>query len=119
MIMGICLLCAACGNKGKITYPEAERQDVTDNYFGHEVADPYRWMENDTTADHDDRVVPAHSFKYAATLQASNTGNAPKLIMIETKAGHGAGKPLSKVLESQTATWGFAMYELGMQPKWE
>lgn len=72
-----------------------------------------------TTADHDDRVVPAHSFKYAATLQASNTGNAPKLIMIETKAGHGAGKPLSKVLESQTATWGFAMYELGMQPKWK
>ena len=72
-----------------------------------------------TTADHDDRVVPAHSFKYAATLQASNIGNAPKLIMIETKAGHGAGKPLSKVLESQTATWGFAMYELGMQPKWE
>ena len=50
MIMGICLLCTACGNKGKITYPEAERQDVTDNYFGHEVADPYRWMENDTTA---------------------------------------------------------------------
>ncbi|MBO7464590.1 MAG: S9 family peptidase, partial [Bacteroidales bacterium] len=48
--MGICLLCTACGNKGKITYPEAERQDVTDNYFGHEVADPYRWMENDTTA---------------------------------------------------------------------
>ena len=72
-----------------------------------------------TTADHDDRVVPAHSFKYAATLQASNTGKAPKLIMIETKAGHGAGKPLSKVLESQTSTWGFAMYELGMQPKWE
>ena len=70
-----------------------------------------------TTADHDDRVVPAHSFKYAATLQASNTGNAPKLIMIETKAGHGAGKPLSKVLESQTATWGFAMYELGMKPE--
>ena len=70
-----------------------------------------------TTADHDDRVVPAHSFKYAATLQASNTGKAPKLILIETKAGHGAGKPLSKVLESQTATWGFAMYELGMKPE--
>lgn len=72
-----------------------------------------------TTADHDDRVVPAHSFKYAATLQASNTGKAPKLILIETKAGHGAGKPLSKVLESQTATWGFAMYSLKMQPNWE
>ena len=71
-----------------------------------------------TTADHDDRVVPAHSFKYAATLQASNTGNAPKLILIETKAGHGAGKPLSKVLESQTATWGFAMYNLGMKPEY-
>jgi prolyl oligopeptidase PreP (S9A serine peptidase family) len=46
-----------------------------------------------TTGDHDDRVVPAHSFKYAATLQAADTGPAPKLIRIETNAGHGAGKP--------------------------
>lgn len=67
-----------------------------------------------TTADHDDRVVPAHSFKYAATLQAANTGNAPKLIRIETKAGHGAGKPLSKQIEEWTDMYAFAMYHLGM-----
>ncbi len=70
-----------------------------------------------TTADHDDRVVPAHSFKYAATLQAANTGDAPKLIRIETKAGHGAGKPISKILEEQADTYSFVMYNLGMTPK--
>jgi prolyl oligopeptidase len=70
-----------------------------------------------TTADHDDRVVPAHSFKYAATLQASETGNAPKLIRIETKAGHGAGKPISKIIEEQADVYAFAMYNLGMKPK--
>lgn len=70
-----------------------------------------------TTADHDDRVVPAHSFKYAATLQAANTGNAPKLIRIETKAGHGAGKPLSKQIEEWADMYAFAMYHLGMQWK--
>jgi prolyl oligopeptidase len=53
------------------------------------------------TADHDDRVVPAHSFKYAATLQATDTGPAPKLIRIETNAGHGAGKPTSKIIEER------------------
>src|SRR5678809_149653 len=51
-----------------------------------------------TTADHDDRVVPAHSFKFAATLQADQAGPAPVLIRIETKAGHGAGKPISKIV---------------------
>ncbi|PTT79384.1 S9 family peptidase, partial [Pelomonas sp. HMWF004] len=54
-----------------------------------------------TTGDHDDRVVPAHSFKYAATLQAADTGAAPKLIRIETNAGHGAGKPTSKIIEER------------------
>jgi prolyl oligopeptidase len=67
-----------------------------------------------TTADHDDRVVPAHSFKYAATLQAANTGAAPKLIRIETKAGHGAGKPVSKVLDEYADMFAFIMYNLGM-----
>jgi prolyl oligopeptidase len=66
------------------------------------------------TADHDDRVVPAHSFKYAATLQASDTGNAPKLVRIESNAGHGAGKPMSKIIEGYTDTYSFIMYHLGM-----
>ena len=52
-----------------------------------------------TTADHDDRVVPGHSFKYAARLQACQTGNLPTLIRIQTKAGHGAGKPTAMVIE--------------------
>jgi prolyl oligopeptidase len=60
-----------------------------------------------TTADHDDRVVPAHSFKFAATLQAAHTGPAPTLIRIETQAGHGAGKPINKTIEEVTDQWGF------------
>ena len=68
-----------------------------------------------TTADHDDRVVPAHSFKYAAQLQASDTGNAPKIIRIDSKAGHGGGKPIAKVIEEQTDIWSFIMYNLNMK----
>jgi prolyl oligopeptidase len=60
-----------------------------------------------TTADHDDRVVPAHSFKFAAALQAAQTGDAPVLIRIETKAGHGAGKPTSKLIEEAADKWAF------------
>jgi prolyl oligopeptidase len=70
-----------------------------------------------TTADHDDRVVPAHSFKYAATLQAADTGDAPKLIRIETKAGHGSGKPISKVLDESADIFAFIMYNLDMKPR--
>ncbi len=60
-----------------------------------------------TTADHDDRVVPAHSFKFAAALQAADGGDAPVLIRIETKAGHGAGKPTAKIIEEITDRFGF------------
>lgn len=70
-----------------------------------------------TTADHDDRVVPAHSFKYAAQLQASDTGDAPKLIRIDSKAGHGAGKPLSKVIDEQTDIYSFLFFNLGVTPE--
>ncbi len=70
-----------------------------------------------TTADHDDRVVPAHSFKFAATLQKCQAGQAPTLIRIDTKAGHGGGKPLAKVLEEQADIYSFVMYNLGMNYK--
>ena len=68
-----------------------------------------------TTADHDDRVVPAHSFKYAAALQAAQTGDNPKIIRIESKAGHGAGKPISKVLEEQADMYAFILYNMGLE----
>lgn len=68
-----------------------------------------------TTSDHDDRVVPAHSFKYAAQLQASNTGQAVKLIRIDTNAGHGAGKPISKVIDEYTDIHSFILYNLGVK----
>ena len=67
-----------------------------------------------TTADHDDRVVPAHSFKFAATLQECNDGTNPCLIRIDSKAGHGGGKPLAKVLEEQADIYAFIFKHLGM-----
>ena len=67
-----------------------------------------------TTADRDDRVVPAHSFKYTAALQAVDTGPAPKLIRIETQAGHGAGKPTSKIIEERSDMLAFIAHSLGM-----
>lgn len=69
-----------------------------------------------TTADHDDRVFPAHSFKYIATLQEKNSGNNPALIRIETKVGHGAGTSTSKSIELYTDLWSFMFYNLGITP---
>lgn len=68
------------------------------------------------TGDHDDRVVPAHSFKFAATLQKANKTSKPTLIRIDSKAGHGAGKPTAKVIDAQTDIWSFIMWNLGMKP---
>ena len=68
-----------------------------------------------TTADHDDRVVPAHSFKYIAALQAADTGAAPKLIRIETQAGHGAGKPTSKIIEERADILAFIANAFGLE----
>ena len=67
-----------------------------------------------TTADHDDRVVPAHSFKYAARLQEAHAGDTPVIIRIETDAGHGAGKPISKILNEQADKWAFLFHNMGI-----
>ncbi len=68
-----------------------------------------------TTGDHDDRVVPAHSFKFAAELQEKQTGNDPTLIRIETNAGHGAGTPVSKIIELYADIYGFTLYNMGFE----
>jgi prolyl oligopeptidase len=68
-----------------------------------------------TTGDHDDRVVPAHSFKFAAHLQAKHKGVNPVLIRIETKAGHGAGTPVSKSIEQSADIFGFTLWNMGIK----
>lgn len=68
-----------------------------------------------TTGDHDDRVVPAHSFKFAAELQEKQTGNNPVLIRIETNAGHGAGTPVSKTIEQYADIYGFTLWNMGFK----
>lgn len=70
-----------------------------------------------TTADHDDRVVPAHSFKFAATLQEKHAGKNPVLIRVETQAGHGAGTPVSKQIEQQADIYSFVWHEMGVVPE--
>jgi len=70
-----------------------------------------------TTADHDDRVVPAHSFKFAATMQAHQKGDNPMLIRIDHNAGHGGGKPMSKQIDEYGDMWSFIFYNLGMNMK--
>lgn len=72
-----------------------------------------------TTADHDDRVVPAHSFKFAARLQEASDKTNPTLIRIDSKAGHGAGKPISKQLEEQADIYSFIMYNMGLKPSFK
>ena len=68
-----------------------------------------------TTGDHDDRVVPAHSFKFAAELQAKQSGKNPTLIRIETNAGHGAGTPVSKTIEQYADIFAFTLYNMGFE----
>jgi prolyl oligopeptidase len=69
-----------------------------------------------TTADHDDRVVPAHSFKFAATLQEKNAGPWPQLIRIDVNAGHGAGKSTALQIQEWADVWSFAYQNMGVNP---
>ncbi|HCH1656065.1 TPA: S9 family peptidase, partial [Vibrio parahaemolyticus] len=68
-----------------------------------------------TTGDHDDRVVPAHSYKFAAELQSKQAGSNPTLIRIETNAGHGAGTPTRKIIETNSDIYSFALFNIGIE----
>jgi len=70
-----------------------------------------------TTADHDDRVAPAHAEKFAATMQAKDGGDNPILIRVETRAGHGGGKPVSKQIEELSDMYSFVFKTLGVKPE--
>jgi prolyl oligopeptidase len=106
---------------GKGWIPEygcADSSAVEFNYL--KAYSPYHNLKEGTaypatmvmTADHDDRVVPAHSFKFAARLQACHTGNNPVIIRVEKSAGHGAGKSTEQVIEEQADKWAFFFYNL-------
>ena len=71
-----------------------------------------------TTADHDDRVVPAHSFKFGARLQECHAGESPVILRIDVNAGHGAGKPTSKILDEQADRWAFFFYNTNSPVKY-
>ena len=71
-----------------------------------------------TTSDHDDRVVPMHSYKYIATLQEKHVGDAPVLLRVETNTGHGFGKPLNKIIDVEADKWSFIFYNLGVNPSY-
>jgi prolyl oligopeptidase len=70
-----------------------------------------------TTADHDDRVVPAYTFKYISSIQELNTGKLPTIVRIDLEAGHGSGKPKSKIIEEFTDIYAFVIYHLGIKLK--
>jgi prolyl oligopeptidase len=125
--------------------PTTRRDTVIEDYHGTPVADPYRWLEDATsaeeqawgeaqyaltqaylkeglaypptlimTADTDGRVVPAHTKKFTATLQAAYAGNNPILLRLEMKAGHGMGKPTSKIIEARSDMLAFLFKVFGM-----
>lgn len=102
-------------------YGNSEDEENFKNLFKysplHNVKDTEYPATMVTTADHDDRVVPAHSFKFAATLQEHQKGANPALIRVDVSAGHGAGKPVSKQIDEWTDIWSFVFHNLGMNIK--
>lgn len=111
------------GHAWAVEYGSSDNADEFDNLMSYSplhnlkegVAYPATMV---TTADHDDRVVPAHSFKFAARLQEVHKGEDPVLIRIETNAGHGAGKPTSKIIEEYADMWAFLLYNTKSQVKY-
>ena len=102
-----------------VEYGSSEKKDEFDYLYKYS---PLHNLKEDvqypatliTTADHDDRVVPAHSFKFAARLQEVYKGENPVIIRIDSKAGHGAGKPVTKQIEEAADIWSFTMFNLNM-----
>ncbi len=110
---------------GRFWVDDYGSSDASDEEFKALLAySPYHNIKNGTeypptmitTADTDDRVVPGHSFKFAARLQEAQAGSNPALIRIETKAGHGSGKPTAKIIEEVADQWAFLAKHLGMKP---
>ena len=109
------------GHAWVVEYGSSENAEDFPNLYGYS---PIHNLKKGTqypatmvlTADHDDRVVPAHSFKYIATLQEMHTGPNPVVIRIETMAGHGAGKPTSKIIEESADKLAFLFYNMGITP---
>jgi prolyl oligopeptidase len=97
----------------KRTYPTSPRTEKYSPYHNLNLGTRYP-ATLVVTGDHDDRVFPAHSFKFIAALQAAQSGPAPTLIRIETKAGHGLGKPTSKIIEEIADRWAFLVRVLDM-----
>lgn len=103
------------GHAWAVEYGRSDQQEHFANLYGysplHNLKDGVEYPATMvTTADHDDRVVPAHSFKFIARLQEAHKGDNPVLIRIETMAGHGAGKPTSKIIEEAADIWAFLFY---------
>jgi prolyl oligopeptidase len=102
-----------------VEYGSSEKKEHFDNLYKysplHNLKEGVQYPATlITTADHDDRVVPAHSFKFAARLQEVYKGENPVIIRIESKAGHGAGKPVAKQIEEAADIWSFTMFNLNM-----
>jgi prolyl oligopeptidase PreP (S9A serine peptidase family) len=114
LITLMAIITSACTKTAKVIYPETKKENVTDTYFGTEVADPYRWLEDDNSPETAEWVKAQNEVTFAYLNQEFNTGDLPVLIRIETKAGHGAGKPTAKIIEEHTDIWSFTMYHLGM-----
>jgi len=120
VLLGLLASSTAVAEQGKIDYPKTRRVEQFRTLAAYS---PYHNLKPGThypatlitTADTDDRVVPAHSFKFAAALQHAHAGNAPVLIRIETRAGHGAGKPTTKRIEEIADLWAFLVRNLGME----
>ena len=94
--------------------PRAARRRRTRRLFAQTRARFYNQRRKGGRADTDDRVVPAHSFKYAAALQAADLGARPRLLRVESRAGHGAGKPVDKLIDEYADSYAFAAHFTGL-----